>query len=86
MVHELKILPKYFKDVVFGYKNFELRKNDRNYLIGDTIILKEWDGEKYTGLECKRFISYILHGTGEYGLQDGYCILGLKSGNLVPLE
>ncbi|HGS9341836.1 TPA: DUF3850 domain-containing protein, partial [Clostridioides difficile] len=30
MIHELKILPQYFKEVVNGNKNFEVRKNDRS--------------------------------------------------------
>lgn len=31
MIHELKILPQYFKEVVNGNKNFEVRKNDRGF-------------------------------------------------------
>ncbi|HGS9342764.1 DUF3850 domain-containing protein [Clostridioides difficile] len=31
MIHELKILPQYFKEVVNGNKNFEVRKNDRSF-------------------------------------------------------
>ena len=47
MTHELKILPEYFNLVASREKTFEIRKNDRNYHAGDTLILKEWDGEKY---------------------------------------
>lgn len=49
MIHDLKITPKYFDDVWNGIKRFELRKDDRDYQIGDTLLLREWDGEKYTG-------------------------------------
>jgi hypothetical protein len=31
MTHELKILPQYYEEVKAGNKNFELRKNDRDY-------------------------------------------------------
>ena len=48
MKHELKILPEYFKPVKDGIKNFEIRKNDRNFQVGDTLILKEWDVDGYT--------------------------------------
>lgn len=61
MNHELKILDKYFNEVKNGHKKFELRKNDRNYNIGDILILNEIDknGNK-TGRTLKRKIMYIL--------------------------
>lgn len=77
MTHELKILPRWFKDVAQGLKNFEIRKNDRDYKVGDRLILKEWDGEHYTGAFVERRVGYIYHGTGEFGLEKGYCVLGL---------
>lgn len=49
MTHELKILPMYFQAVWDGKKTFEVRKNDRGYKLNDILILKEWDGTKYTG-------------------------------------
>ena len=74
--HELKILPEYFKDVSLGKKTFELRKNDRDFQIGDKLILREWCGQ-YTGNQIERWIGYIFFGDGNYGLAPGYCILGL---------
>lgn len=77
MVHELKILPQFYEEVKTGNKNFELRKNDRNYMKNDTIILKAWDGEKYLDKEpLKRTVKYLLKDCSEYGLMDGYVILG----------
>lgn len=75
--HELKILPKYFKDVVDGDKNFELRKNDRNFKIGDSLMLKEFDNGAYTGDSVQVVVTYILVG-GEYGLDKDYVILGIE--------
>ena len=77
MVHELRIIPMYFDEVVAKRKMFELRKNDRNFRVGDKLILREYDGE-YTGNECERWVQYVFHGTGLYGLQPGYCILGIS--------
>ena len=92
MTHELKILTEYFFAVEDGTKTFELRKDDRNFQVGDTLILKEWNmgetdstgSEKiviheqgYTGREIKKEISYILKG-GQYGLRKGYVILALS--------
>ncbi len=76
-IHELKIIPKYFEDVKSGKKNFEIRKDDRDYKVGDLITLKEYENGQYTGREIKNLpIIYILRGATKYGLMDGYCILG----------
>lgn len=75
--HKVKISPKWFEDVKSGLKNFEIRKNDRDYQIGDYITLREWDRGKYTGRQITRKIQYIYQGDGTYGLSDEYCILGL---------
>lgn len=74
-VHELKILPQYF----VCEKNFEIRKNDRDFAVGDIVALREWDSDTgYTGRVSFRVIQYILKDAKEYGLADGYCILGLS--------
>lgn len=59
MVHELKIWPEYFEAVCNGTKTFELRRNDRGFQVGDTLILKEWKDE-YTGRQVTCEVSYIL--------------------------
>lgn len=77
-IHELKISPKYFEDVKSGKKRFEIRKDDRDYKVGDLITLREYENGQYTGREIKNIpIRYILLDATEYGLMDGYCILGL---------
>jgi ASC-1-like (ASCH) protein len=43
MIHELKIDPEYFAAVRNGEKQFELRRNDRNFSIGDYLALNEYD-------------------------------------------
>ena len=76
-IHELKIQPKYYKMVKWGIKNFELRKDDRDYQVGDIVILQEYENGEYTGKEIKYLtIRYILRDCPEYGLKEGYCILG----------
>lgn len=71
-----KILPKYFIEVEIGNKNFELRKDEDNIQPGDYIYLCEWDGANFTNrVECRK-IKYVLRNVPEYGLKDGYCIIG----------
>lgn len=74
--HEIKILPQYFTDVSKGVKQFELRKDDRGYQVGDLVTLKEWNGKEYTGNKINVGIKYILRECPEYGLMEGYCIFG----------
>lgn len=61
MLHELKLQSKYFHDVVEGYKNFELRCTiDREFNVGDILIMYEYyDGIK-TGYFCKVLVKYVF--------------------------
>jgi len=78
MEHELKILPEYFNEVRKGSKTFEIRKNNRDYKVGDSLKLLEFDGDKYTGEEVSRTITYILKDCEQYGLKDGFVILAME--------
>ena len=77
-----KILPQYFAEVISGKKTFELRKDEDQAEEGDVLILREWDGEKYTGNAVLTTITYVLRGVPQYGLMDGYCIIGIKKHGL----
>lgn len=87
-VHHLKTWPEYFGRVKNGDKPFEIRKNDRDFHVGDEVLLKEFvpenyyedqaQGEYFTGQICHRKITYILNG-GQFGIESGYCVLGLQT-------
>ena len=59
--HELKLDINYFEDVKSGLKNFEIRKNDRDFQVGDILEFKIFDSGKYqyfneeilTYLDCR---------------------------------
>ncbi len=74
-----KILPEYFWDVVTERKTFELRRDEDNAQAGDILLLQEHDGGHYTGRQVYADIIYVLRDVPEYGLQNGYCILGIQS-------
>lgn len=73
----MKIYPKYFDAVLNGNKLFEIRKNDRNFHVGDNIFLREWDNIKYSGRTIYAEIIYILDDKF-IGLAEGYVALGIK--------
>jgi hypothetical protein len=50
MIHELKTDPEVFTHVYNGLKDFEIRKNDRNFQESDTLILRE---TKHSGRSMK---------------------------------
>lgn len=80
-IHKLKTWMPYFDDIKAGIKTFEVRKNDRNFQISDKLLLQEYDQEKkvYTGREVCVEVSYILLG-GSFGIDSGFCVLGIVSG------
>ena len=43
MQHSLKCWPEFFHQTFHGRKRFELRRNDRDFKVGDELLLKEWD-------------------------------------------
>lgn len=47
-IHELKVKPVYFEAVKEGIKTFELRRDDRNFKVGDILLLREWE-HQYSG-------------------------------------
>ena len=80
MNHTLKTLPEYFRAIWFRNKLFECRIDDRNFAVGDTLILKEFypnSRKKFSGRQIKATISYKLTGE-EFGIKEGFCVLSLK--------
>lgn len=77
MTHELKILPEWYNSVISGNKRFEVRKDDRTpkYSALDKLLLREFDGEKYTGRTATVQVTLVLR--GEY-CKEGYCIMSVN--------
>ena len=73
LIHNLKILPQYFEEVLIGKKTAEVRKNDRNFAEGDKIVLHEYVGERYTGRTVAARITYIER--DEQYCKEGFVIL-----------
>ena len=82
MVHELKTWSQYFGAIAVGVKRFEVRKNDRNFQLGDTLRLMEFDpiSRSYTGRWLERDVTFVLPG-GQFGICDDYCVMSLSDYN-----
>ena len=80
VTHELKTWQSYFHAVLDGTKKFEIRRDDRDFRVGDTIRLREteYGSGNYTGREVRRVITYILRHEEDLGLIGGFAILSLR--------
>ena len=94
MTHRLKIKPEYYQAVFDGIKNFEVRKNDRDFKVGDILILCEYDPFKYrgrggsgkdgfSGREITEKITYILD--DETYCKEGFVIIGFAQPERVQI-
>jgi len=78
MTHELKTWPDFYAKVRSGEKPFEVRKNDRDFKVGDVLHLHEWSPEKgYSGNSMQIEITYILNDS-KWGILPGTVIMGLS--------
>ncbi len=91
--HELKTWPSFFKAIRDGSKTFEVRRADRDFAVGDCLILKEWDpGQQigslsdyagYTGEALRVRVTYLMPG-GKFGIDPAYCVMGIEVAEPVP--
>lgn len=74
-IHKIKIRPDFFADVCSDLKNFEIRENDRNYQVGDKLVLCEYDSDvrEYTGRVAERKIIYIT----DYAQKDNFIVMSI---------
>lgn len=77
-VHNLKVKPQYFKDILRGVKKFEVRRNDRNFKVNDLMVLEEYDSKNkvYTGKYINTEITYVLDDP-EY-CKEGYVVIAFE--------
>ena len=77
MIHSLKIKKEFFEPVDLGYKQFEIRLNDRDYREGDYLALNEIDDAgEYTRRSVLVYVDYILDNS-DY-CKEGYIVMSIK--------
>lgn len=68
--HDLKINQEYFDRIESGQKRFEIRRDDRDFQVGDWLMLAS--GSK------KIAVKIIYKST--YEQKEGFCVLGFTVG------
>lgn len=78
--HWLKSTTVHFNDVWVGRKKMEARKADRDFYIGECVLLQEYDPftERWSGREILVRVTSILSGA-EYGIIPGFVILSFET-------
>lgn len=72
--HRIKCDYPFFENIASGRKRFEIRKDDRDYQVGDILILQCINNiGGYIGTPISVEIIYKT----TYQQKDGYCVLGL---------
>lgn len=77
--HCLKCWMEFFDAIRQQKKTFDVRRNDRDFQVGDEVVFQRLDPSKELpdgSCEIRR-ISYILHGN-QFGIEEGFCVLGLE--------
>lgn len=79
-VHQVKVWPQYHAAIADGTKSFEVRRADRDYRVGDHLVLNEWDPMlyRYTGPRTICEVTYLLPG-GQHGIEPGHVVLGIRT-------
>ena len=83
--HVLKCWSVYWDAIERGDKNFEVRRDDRGFQKGDTLVLRRFNRDRYVYefdngqyRELRRIVSYILTG-GQFGIEPGYVVMALST-------
>lgn len=77
MVHVLNILPVSYEDVAAGRKRSDIRFYDRDYVVGDLLVLQEYDvlSDQLTG---RAVVCEIKHICSSDYLKEGYLLLSFQ--------
>ncbi|WGL50653.1 DUF3850 domain-containing protein [Nocardioides sp. BP30] len=97
--HILKVVAPYFDAVADGSKTFEVRKNDRAYQRGDTLVLWEYDDsgpgrpcQRWNCPECnprhvRKVVTFVYSGDPRFGgIEPGTVVLALGDPSSLPSE
>ncbi|GAS96637.1 ASC-1 homology domain protein [Mycolicibacterium canariasense] len=89
--HDLKSWSRFFRPIIAGERAHELRRNDRDYRVGDRVLLREYDpsSQTYTGSFCEAVVTSITSrdvpcAVSDQGLNPDFCILSVRVLSVSP--
>ena len=71
----MKAVEPFYTELFKGLKTFEVRKNDRDFMPRDILVLLRYP---YTGAFFVATVPYILSSDDFKGVTKGYCVMSLK--------
>lgn len=79
--HVLKIHSQFLPRILSGQKTFEIRKNDRDFQVGDTLLLCEHNPNSqiqwaHPGKQQSARVGVVY--ISSFAQQEGYVVLGIK--------
>lgn len=84
-VHTLKSWPQFFDPIIAGVRTHELRRNDRRFVVGDLLDLREFDPDAltYSGRSVQATITSITStvepcAVSDEALNPDFCILSVR--------
>lgn len=79
MTHNLKLNIGLCTLVLSGKKSFEIRKNDRNFQEGDTVVFTPWDPLKDMALHHPiEYKSFIITYITSFEQKDDFIVMAIK--------
>ena len=85
MHHDIKSHPLHFQPSADGLKLFEIRRNDRNYAVGDTVTMREYEydhADIWTGRTISGRITYV----DSFAQQPGFVVFGVENWRLTIIN
>lgn len=78
VVHDLKTVQPHFDAVSSGAKKAEVRRDDRDFAVGDVLVLREYDPatNSYSGRVFEVRVTHVLRGFA--GLAPEYVALSIE--------
>lgn len=83
--HTLKAWPQSFQAIWDGLKTYDIRRNDRSFMVDDVLDLREYQPEdplklSIEGFSGRRILARVVYMTagGNWSLPGGICALGIR--------
>ena len=79
-IHDLKCWPAPFDAIRSGEKRHEVRKFDREFNVGDVLMLSEWcpESRRYTGRMQSAHVTHVT-APGSWGLPDDIGVMSIRA-------